>query len=141
MRQYINAVQAARISTADVNYNENTLLTQLRLEEQKKQTRSLGNASLSLFTQLYPERVEQLDEYSGRQCAILLIFILFKKNIYYITYLGTDMKLVYSALQRLRQMALRVDLTLKRHAFALEKMRDDIMSTSTSITDFDNIPN
>jgi hypothetical protein len=35
-------------------------------------------------------------------------------------------------------MSLQVDLTLHRHTFALEKIRDDVMN-STGFTDYDNI--
>jgi hypothetical protein len=66
IQQYINAVQSARVTSADVNYDEHHLLAELRLQEQKEQARSLGNGSLDKFTHMYKEPVaERDDEYSG----------------------------------------------------------------------------
>ena len=43
-------------------------------------------------------------------------------------YLGTDAKSVYDCVQRLRQLSFRIDLTKHRHTFALEKIRNEVLS-------------
>lgn len=66
VKQYVNAVQSARVTTADVDYDEHALLRELRQKEQFEEARSLGNKSLDKFTSLYTDRSKvYVDENEG----------------------------------------------------------------------------
>lgn len=74
MARYVDAVESARVTDADINYDDHQLLQELRGNGHKK---SLGNKSLDKFTELYVQKDEPIDSHEGKQILVLSLYILY----------------------------------------------------------------